>query len=441
MKRYSEYKDSGVKWIGEIPGHWECTRIKFIANLYGRIGFRGYNSKDLNKDGIGAITLSPSNMKDMMMDYTNVTYLSWEKYNESPEIMIQQGDILFVKTGSSYGKSCYVDNLPQEATINPQILRINPLINGRFLCYYFNSSLARTFTECGVVGGTIPTISQEKVGNFIALNPPLPEQEAIVTYLDTKVAKIDEYISIAEKKIAALEELKQSIIAEAVTRGIHKEVPMKDSGVKWIGMIPEHWKIMRLRFVCEFRNGYTPSKANPKFWENGTIPWFRMEDIRDSGRFLNEAKQYISKEAVKGDGLFEAGSFILATTATIGEHAMLIADSLANQRFTNLKIRKSLISKLSRNFFFYYLFVIDEYCKSTTRKATFPSVDMTDLKNIGVSIPPIEEQQEIVTYLDSKVANINQLCQAERSQIEKLKEYKQRLISDVVTGKVKVTND
>lgn len=441
MKRYSEYKDSGVKWIGEIPGHWECTRIKFIANLYGRIGFRGYNSKDLNKDGIGAITLSPSNMKDMMMDYTNVTYLSWEKYNESPEIMIQQGDILFVKTGSSYGKSCYVDNLPQEATINPQILRINPLINGRFLCYYFNSSLARTFTECGVVGGTIPTISQEKVGNFIALNPPLPEQEAIVTYLDSKVAKIDEYISIAEKKIAALEELKQTIIAEAVTRGIHKDVPMKDSGVKWIGMIPEHWKIMRLRFVCEFRNGYTPSKANPKFWENGTIPWFRMEDIRDSGRFLNEAKQYISKEAVKGDGLFEAGSFILATTATIGEHAMLIADSLANQRFTNLKIRKSLISKLSRNFFFYYLFVIDEYCKSTTRKATFPSVDMTDLKNIGVSIPPIEEQQEIVTYLDSKVANINQLCQAERSQIEKLKEYKQRLISDVVTGKVKVTND
>lgn len=88
MKRYSEYKDSGVKWIGEIPEHWKCTRIKFIANLYGRIGFRGYNSKDLNKDGIGAITLSPSNMKDMMMDYTNVTYLSWEKYNESPEIMI-----------------------------------------------------------------------------------------------------------------------------------------------------------------------------------------------------------------------------------------------------------------------------------------------------------------------------------------------------------------
>ena len=290
-------------------------------------------------------------------------------------------------------------------------------------------------------GAKMPRANWNYIGLCRVPLPPLPEQEAIVTYLDTKVAKIDEYISIAEKKIAALEELKQTIIAEAVTCGIHKDVPMKDSGVKWIGMIPEHWKIMRLRFVCEFRNGILLLKLILNFGKMEQYHGFEMEDIRDSGRFLNEAKQYISKEAVKGDGLFEAGSFILATTATIGEHAMLIADSLANQRFTNLKIRKSLISKLSRNFFFYYLFVIDEYCKSTTRKATFPSVDMTDLKNIGVSIPPIEEQQEIVTYLDSKVANINQLCQAERSQIEKLKEYKQRLINDVVTGKRKVTND
>ena len=350
-----------------------------------------------------------------------------------------KGQILYSKIRPLLNK---VTIAPEDGLCSADMYPISTEEKTEFIKYYMLSKAFLSSVK-NIVADRVkmPKINQDELKETRFVIPPLSEQEAIVTYLDTKVAKIDEYISIAEKKIAALEELKQSIIAEAVTRGIHKEVPMKDSGVKWIGMIPEHWKIMRLRFVCEFRNGYTPSKANPKFWENGTIPWFRMEDIRDSGRFLNEAKQYISKEAVKGDGLFEAGSFILATTATIGEHAMLIADSLANQRFTNLKIRKSLISKLSRNFFFYYLFVIDEYCKSTTRKATFPSVDMTDLKNIGVSIPPIEEQQEIVTYLDSKVANINQLCQAERSQIEKLKEYKQRLISDVVTGKVKVTND
>ena len=111
------------------------------------------------------------------------------------------------------------------------------------------------------------------------------------------------------------------------------------------------WKT--LGEVFELRNGYTPSKANPAFWEGGKIPWFRMEDIREHGRVLSDSIQHITPAAVKGKGLFEAGSFILATTATIGEHALLIADSLANQRFTNLKIRKSLKEKLQTGFVFH----------------------------------------------------------------------------------------
>lgn len=367
-------------------------------------------------------------MKDMMMDYTNVTYLSWEKYNESPEIMIQQGDILFVKTGSSYGKSCYVDNLPQEATINPQILRINPLINGRFLCYYFNSSLARTFTECGVVGGTIPTISQEKVGNFIALNPPLSEQQAIVTYLDTKVAKIDEYISIAEKKISALEELKQTIIAEAVTRGIHKDVPMKDSGVKWIGMIPEHWKVHKIRSHFKERR----VKVSDKDFQAlsvakiGIVP--QLEDACKTDNGDNR------KQVLKGDFVVNSRS-----------------DRKGSCGISPLDGSVSLINIVLRPFnilqeYVHYLFRSHNYIEEFYRNGRGIVADLwttrySEMRNIQIPVPPLSEQQEIVTYIEAKVANINQLCQAERSQIEKLKEYKQRLISDVVTGKVKVTND
>ena len=434
MKRYSEYKDSGVKWIGEIPGHWECTRIKFIANLYGRIGFRGYNSKDLNKDGIGAITLSPSNMKDMMMDYTNVTYLSWEKYNESPEIMIQQGDILFVKTGSSYGKSCYVDNLPQEATINPQILRINPLINGRFLCYYFNSSLARTFTECGVVGGTIPTISQEKVGNFIALNPPLSEQQAIVTYLDTKVAKIDEYISIAEKKISALEELKQTIIAEAVTRGIHKDVPMKDSGVKWIGMIPEHWKVMRLSQIA-----YEHFISNKKIHHQNLLSLSYGQIIRKDINGTNG----LLPASFDTYQVVEEGNIILRLTDLQNDHKSLRVGlvketGIITSAYLCLAPKNMVYSK----FLYFQLHACDiKKVFYSMGDGLRQSLNYDGMRKLASVIPPLLEQQEIVNYIEAKVANINQLCQAERSQIEKLKGYKQRLISDVVTGKVKVTND
>ena len=207
----------------------------------------------------------------------------------------------------------------------------------------------------------------------------------------------------------------------------------KPSGIDWIGDIPSHWVSKRLRYVCEFRNGYTPSKANGEYWADGTIPWYRMEDIREFGRFLKESKQSISKDAVKGCGLFEAGSFILATTATIGEHAMLIVDSLANQRFTNLKIRKALNHTVTKEFFFYYLFVIDEFCKSTTKTTTFPAMDMTDLRNFGVSIPPLAEQEAIAAWLDEKCGEIDAAIAKVDREIELIDELKQSEISRVVT--------
>ncbi len=207
----------------------------------------------------------------------------------------------------------------------------------------------------------------------------------------------------------------------------------KPSGIEWIGDIPSHWDLKRLRLVCEFRNGYTPSKDNKLFWIDGTIPWYRMEDIRDSGRFLNEAKQYVTEEAVKGGGLFEAGSFILATTATIGEHAMLIVDSLANQRFTNLRIRKSLARSAVKEFFFYYLYVIDEFCKSSTKTATFPAMNMDDLRNFKVCLPPVNEQEAIAAWLDQKCGEIDAAIAKVDREIELIDELKQSEISRVVT--------
>lgn len=207
----------------------------------------------------------------------------------------------------------------------------------------------------------------------------------------------------------------------------------KDSGFDWVGKIPTLWNNLRLRFVCEFRNGFTPSKANPEFWEDGSIPWYRMEDIRDSGRKLSEAKQYITEEAIKGGGLFEAGSFIIATTATIGEHAMLIVDSLANQQFTNLKIRESLSFNILSEFFFYYLFIIDDYCKATTKTSTFPAVSMELLKNCHVVFPSIEDQRSIVDYLNQKCSEIDNIISAQQKRIALLQELKQSVITHAVT--------
>lgn len=211
-------KDSGIEWIGEIPEHWEVKKLKFSCNIFGRIGFRGYKSDDLVSEGNGAITLSPSNMKDMKMDYTNRTYLSWKKYYESPEIMISKNDILMVKTGSTYGKCSFVDDIPMECTINPQIVVFKQHKDyPKFLAYSFQTKATRAFVETSVVGGTIPTIAQEKIMNYFFAFPPLSEQQSIADYLDQKCSEIDELISIKQQKIEKLKDYKKSLIFECVT--------------------------------------------------------------------------------------------------------------------------------------------------------------------------------------------------------------------------------
>lgn len=191
------------------------------------------------------------------------------------------------------------------------------------------------------------------------------------------------------------------------------------------------WK--KLGEVFETRNGYTPSKANGEFWNNGTIPWFRMEDIRTNGHILKDSILHITPKAIKGKGLFKADSIIMATTATIGEHALLIADSLANQQFTNFNIRKSLSDKLTSKFVYYYFFVIDEWCKQNVNVSSFPSVEIERLKKLPFPIPPLVEQERIVEILDKFDTLTTSISEGLPKEIELRRKqyeyYRERLLS------------
>lgn len=282
-------------------------------------------------------------------------------------------------------------------------------------------------------------LKQNALKNIPFFVPPKEEQEAIVEYLDKVTADIDKAITAKERIIASLEERRKIIITLAVTRGISSDTPLKDSGIDWLGEIPAHWETYPVRHFFDFRNGYTPSKVNTSFWTNGTIPWFRMEDIRKSGRFLNKAIQYVTPSALNNGGPFEEGSYILAIcTASIGEHAMLIADSLANQQFANLKIRKSLSARADSMFIFYYMYVLGRFCKDTANTTTFQYADMTQVKNFIVPLPPIEEQQDIVKYLEYNTRGIDTAITQQKKLIELLRERKNIIINETVTGKVKV---
>ena len=251
--------------------------------------------------------------------------------------------------------------------------------------------------------------------------PPLPVQQEIVRILDA-------FTQLEAQLEAELEaELEARKKQYAYYRDTLLSFEHDDPKVEW----------KRLGEVCEMRNGYTPSKSKPEYWEDGNIPWFRMEDIRTNGRILSDSIQHITAEGVKGKGLFSANSIILATTATIGEHALIIVDSLANQRFTNLSIRKSLESKIDIKFFFYYMFIVDEWCKSNTNPGTFASVDTKKLAKVLIPIPPLTVQQEIVRKLDKFEALTSDLQSGLPAEIEARKKQYEYYRDKLLTFKVK----
>ncbi len=327
MAEYSEYKDSGIPWIGKIPSHWKIKPIRSFLS----------QSKELNEDDNATLlTLSQYkgvNIRNGNEDSAISAAESLIGYN-----VVHKGQFvmnIMLAWNGSYGVSDY------DGVISPAYAIFNFKDN---VCkaYYHYLWRTRAYQDAfktrskGIVDSRLRLYPQYFLPFYTSI-PPKNEQEAIVAYLDKVTADIDKAIAAKERIIASLEERRKIIITHAVTRGINPDAQMNDSGIDWLGEIPAHWESYPVRHFFDFRNGYTPSKANNSFWTNGTIPWFRMEDIRKSGRFLDKAIQYITPSALNNGGTFEAGSYILAIcTASIGEHAMLIADSLANQRFANL---------------------------------------------------------------------------------------------------------
>ncbi|GAA9220547.1 hypothetical protein Taiwan894_08320 [Helicobacter pylori] len=271
------------------------------------------------------------------------------------------------------------------------LLPKNPTINIRFIFFYMQ---------------TIPyNISGEHTRQWISRYsqitipiPPLEIQQEIVKILDafTELKARKKQYEYYQNMLLDFKDANQN----------HKDAKMSaktyPKRLKSLlqTLAPKGVEFKTLEEVFEIKNGYTPSKNNPEFWEKGTIPWFRMEDIRENGRILKDSIQHITPKALKGKKLFPKNSIIISTTATIGEHALLIVDSLANQRFTFLSKKANCNIALDMKFFFYQCFLLGEWCKKNTNVSGFASVDMTAFKKYKFPIPPLEIQQEIVKILD-----------------------------------------
>ena len=285
-------------------------------------------------------------------------------------------------------------------------------VNPKFL-YYYLSGYEDFFYSQRRVGG-VPTIDRSVIEKFEIPIPPPEVQGEIVKILD-------HFTDLAAELQAELQARKEQY--EYYRNKLLTFVKIGAQSVTW----------MRMCDLFDMRNGYTPSKTNVEYWENGTVPWFRMEDIRQNGRILSDSIQHITSSAVKGGRLFPANSFIIATTATIGEHALIIADSLANQQFTNLQVRKSLIDKVNIKFLYYYMYIVGAWCKNNTNVSGFASVDMKKFKKLLIPIPSISKQQRIVAILDKFEVLVNDLSQGLPAEVAAVQEqyeyYRNKLLS------------
>lgn len=442
MKRYDSYKDSGVEWIGDVPSHWEIVRMKYTCDFNGRIGFRGYSQADLVSEGEGAITLSPTNMNDIFVDYNKCSYLSWEKYYESPEIMVKQGDVLLVKT-ASVGKCSYVKTIPMECTVNPQILvlkkhRQNPM----FLTYLFQIPIGQTYIDLYKAGSTIYTLSEDKIGNFRFVFPNKKEQDIIVSYLDSKCGEVDKVISTQEKRIALLQELKQSIITHAVTKGLNPNVKMKDSGIEWIGEVPEHWSSYRIKYntFLKGRIGWQGLKAS-EFLDEGYC-LITGTDFDNNGGVNWDSCYRISKERFFEDKLLHVkeGDILITKDGTVGKLALIKQLPEPASLNSHLLIVRQ-ISNLVNNVFLYYCLlcsIFKEFTKYHQTGSIMNSISQDLFGYFKCFVPPLTEQQEIASYLDKRCTSIDASISKAQREIELLQEYKQSLITEVVTGKRKV---
>lgn len=344
-------------------------------------------------------------------------FLSEHGLKNSAAKIVEKGTLLYALYGATSGE---VAISKIKGVINQAVLAIIPQegINVHFLYQYLKAN-KRLIVNNYIQGGQ-GNLSGAIINSLLIPLPSMEEQQKIASCL----LSIDDDISATTQKLEQLKAHKIALLQKLFPqRGkTTPELRFPEYKNKW-----QEYTLGGAEGLCEFRNGYTPSKANSAYWTNGIIPWFRMEDIREHGRILSDAIQHITQEAVNGE-LFEAGSVIISTSATIGEYALLLADSLANQRFTNMKIRKSLKSGIDAYFFYYYCYQIAQWCKYNTNTGGFLSVNMEGLKKYKLYIPKdINEQKKIVECLMS----VDSLIDDSERKLKQLLQHKQSLLQQL----------
>ena len=420
-KRYERYKDSGVEWIGEIPEHWNNKKISWIFNIIGSGTTPSTSNLEYYDGDVPWVNTGDLNDGYLYETSKMITDLALKDYSTLKFYPIDT--LLIAMYGATIGKLSITKII---ATTNQACCALaQPKnVNIKFIFYWFLAN--RNHIIAMAYGGGQPNISQNLIKSLRINLPEKHEQNAIVNFLDQKTAVIDGLIADKEKLIELLQEKRQAIITEAVTKGLNPNVRMKDSGIEWIGEIPEHWEVKKLKHVSNITMGQSPKSEECSYDEIG-VPF-----LQGNAEFTNVhpiPKMYCNT----ANKFSKVNDILLSVRAPVG--AINISDRVYG-------IGRGLCAitakKVIMKYLWYSLNVSLEELFIKSKGSTFEAVTVTDVQNLLIILPPKNEQDDIVNFLDKKTAEIDGLVIEIKKQIEKLKEYRQSLISEAVTGKIDV---
>jgi type I restriction enzyme S subunit len=431
IQRYERYKASGVEWLGEIPEHWSVGRLGSILNPVS------------SKNHPNKILLSITREKGVIVrDMENED----ENHNYIPDDLtgyklLKKGQFGMNKMKAwqgSYGVSSYT------GIVSPAYytFEFSKNIEPRFFHLAIRSKLYVSFFGKASDGVRIGQwdLSKERMKSIPLAIPPLPEQTAIAQFLDDKTTKIDQAIAIKAQQINLLKERKQILIHKAVTRGLDDSVPLKDSGVEWIGEIPEHWEVKKLFGLADFVRGNTPFSKDELLSTGSFVALqygktYKVDKIDDNYSF------YVNDEFYKDSQIVNDGDTILISTSETIEdlgHSAYYKRSDLGLLGGEQMLLKPNKEKVNGNYLYFFSKLFSKQLRKYATGIKVFRFNINDLKTIHLSVPPLSEQKEISAYIETASQKIETAISLKQQEIDKLKEYKSSLINGVVTGKVKV---
>lgn len=409
-------KDSGVEWIGEIP---EDRRI--IRNKYALSFIKGKIPSEINTEQKGIPYIGASDLDTLS---GNANYLLYTSDVNVP--MCNSEDVLVLWDGARAG----LIGKNHTGAISSTIVKITPdqFINKHFFFWYLKG-FEKYLYEC-VNGTTIPHMNKKYVEDIMMIDWSLDDQKRIADFLDDKCGKIDRYIEKQQKIIDKLKEYKQAVITEAVTKGLDPDAPMKDSGIEWIGMIPEHWDVKKIGYIATVKANLVHPNAY------GDYPQVSSENIEKSTGRLLKCKTVNDVGVISDNHLFFKGQILYSKIRPALNKACIAPfDGLCSADIYPIETMENtefvLFSILSESF-------LEQVRTLTETRVKMPKINQNELSGILSCVPPLEEQTNIVAYINRKMKSIEHVLVKKERILEKLIEYKKSLIYEAVTGKLEV---